>query len=65
MGCCLELGDESCLLFDAAGRVIRFEPLAVGQQHYSASEDLWLLRGGGDATWASRAGLFQNCEMLR
>ena len=50
----LELGDESCLLFDAAGRVIRFEPLAVGQQHYSASEDLWLLRGGGDATWASQ-----------
>ena len=48
----LELGNDACLLFDAAGRAITFEPLVVGQSQYSPSEDLWLLRGGVDAAWA-------------
>ena len=48
----LELGNDACLLFDAAGRVITFEPLVAGQSQYSASEDLWLLRGGPEVAWA-------------
>jgi YD repeat-containing protein len=44
--------NDACLLFDAAGRAITFEPLVVGQSQYSPSEDLWLLRGGVDAAWA-------------
>ena len=38
----LELLDDACLLHDAAGRVITFEPLPAGQSIYSPSEDLWL-----------------------
>lgn len=44
--------NDACLLFDAAGRAITFEPLVAGQSQYSPSEDLWLLRGGVDAAWA-------------
>jgi RHS repeat-associated protein len=56
----LELKSDRVLLFDAAGRAITFEePLALGEQHYSASEDLWLMRGGKDPqghlpAWASQ-----------
>ena len=50
----LELLDDACLLHDAAGRVITFEPLPAGQSIYSASEDLWLLRGGPQAAWAAQ-----------
>lgn len=55
----LALQDEATLLFDANGRVITFdEPLLPGGQLYSASEDLWLLRGGGEsgdtAPWSSQ-----------
>ncbi|MCS4294221.1 RHS repeat-associated protein [Comamonas sp. BIGb0152] len=59
------LQEDSTLLFDANGRVITFdEPLPPGGQLYSASEGLWLLRGGGSggdgkdagtAPWASDA----------
>jgi len=43
----LELHPDHLLLFDAAGRVITFEePLPPGEQQYSASEDIWLMRGG-------------------
>ncbi|MCL2726151.1 MAG: type VI secretion system tip protein VgrG [Polyangiaceae bacterium] len=46
----LELKDNAALLFDTAGRVITFEgALGPGEQQYSASEDIWLLRGGRDA----------------
>ena len=46
----LELRPDALLLFDASGRVITFEePLNPGQQQYSPSEDLWLLRGSADA----------------
>ena len=45
----LEPRPEALLLFDAAGRVITFEQaLQAGGQNYSASEDLWLMRGGPD-----------------
>jgi YD repeat-containing protein len=45
----LELKARALLLFDSAGRVITFEEsLPPGGQQYSASEDLWLLRGGKD-----------------
>ncbi|MCL1961720.1 MAG: DUF6531 domain-containing protein, partial [Desulfovibrionaceae bacterium] len=38
---------SSLLLFDASGRVITFgEALQSAGQNYSASEDLWLIRGG-------------------
>ena len=50
----LELLDDACLLHDAAGRVITFDALPAGAQHYSASEDLWLLRGGPQAAWAAQ-----------
>ena len=56
------LQEEATLLFDANGRVITFDdPLPPGGQLYSASEGLWLLRGGGGsdregtAPWASDA----------
>ncbi len=42
------------ILFDAGGRAITFESLAPGGSHYSASEDLWLLRGGASAAWAGQ-----------
>ena len=48
----VELRLDACLLLDAAGRVITFEPLLPGQSQYSASEDLWLLRGGPEVAWA-------------
>ncbi|GKT14118.1 DUF6531 domain-containing protein [Acidovorax sp. SUPP2522] len=36
------------VLLDTGGRAITFgEPLAPGEALYSASEDLWLMRGGG------------------
>jgi RHS repeat-associated protein len=42
------LQQDSTLLFDAGGRVITFdEALAPGQALHSASEDLWIMRGGG------------------
>ncbi len=48
------------MLLDASGRVITFDqPLAPGGQLHSASEDIWLLRGGspepdgGTAPWAA------------
>ncbi|MDR2992011.1 MAG: DUF6531 domain-containing protein, partial [Burkholderiaceae bacterium] len=45
----LELRADVILLFDAAGRVITFEEaLAPGEDQYSRSEDIWLLRGGKD-----------------
>jgi YD repeat-containing protein len=44
----VRLEEDRTLLFDAAGRVITFEEgLAPGQSLRSASEDLWLMRGGG------------------
>ncbi|MDA8522169.1 RHS repeat-associated core domain-containing protein [Acidovorax sp. NCPPB 4044] len=44
----LEWAGERTVLFDASGRAIAFEePLEPGQALYSASENLWLLRGGG------------------
>ncbi|WCM94302.1 DUF6531 domain-containing protein [Acidovorax sp. NCPPB 2350] len=44
----LRLDAERVVLFDAGGRAITFEePLEPGEALYSASEDLWLLRGGG------------------
>ena len=57
----IELQEDASLLFDAAGRVITFdEALLPGGQLYSASENIWLMRGGsgeasGTAPWASRA----------
>ncbi|ABX37111.1 YD repeat protein [Delftia acidovorans SPH-1] len=56
----IRLQDEATLLLDASGRVITFDqPLVPGGQLHSASEDLWLLRGGstepdgGTAPWAA------------
>ncbi|MBK0116130.1 MULTISPECIES: DUF6531 domain-containing protein, partial [unclassified Delftia] len=56
----IRLQEESTLLLDASGRVITFDqPLAPGGQLHSASEDIWLLRGGstepdgGTAPWAA------------
>ncbi|MDR3016138.1 MAG: DUF6531 domain-containing protein, partial [Delftia acidovorans] len=54
----IRLQNETTLLLDASGRVITFDqPLAPGGQLHSASEDLWLLRGGGStegsAPWAA------------
>ena len=44
----VRLEEDRTLLFDAAGRVITFpEALQPGQAMRSASEDLWLMRGGG------------------
>ena len=44
----VQLQADSTLLFDAAGRVITFpESLQPGQALRSASEDLWIMRGGG------------------
>lgn len=44
----LQLQAERTVLLDTGGRAITFdEPLAPGEAQYSASEDLWLLRGGG------------------
>jgi RHS repeat-associated protein len=56
----ITLQDEATLLHDANGRVITFDQaLAPGGQLHSASEDLWLLRGGGSsqgtAPWAAHA----------
>ncbi|WCM94304.1 DUF6531 domain-containing protein [Acidovorax sp. NCPPB 2350] len=43
----LQLAGERTVLFDASGRAITFEePLEPGGALYSASENLWLLRGG-------------------
>ncbi|MGJ3700011.1 RHS repeat-associated core domain-containing protein [Variovorax sp. AFSI2.2] len=47
----IELRDEACILFTAMGRAITFDPLPEGGSIYSPSEDIWLLRGGPDATW--------------
>ena len=56
----IRLQEEATLLLDASGRVITFDqPLAPGGQLHSASEDIWLLRGGspepdgGTAPWAA------------
>ena len=56
----IELLGDSTLLHDASGRVITFaQALVPGGQLHSASEDLWLLRGGNDrgdhdtAAWAA------------
>src|SRR5256885_11021318 len=56
----IRLQEEATLLLDASGRVITFDqPLVPGGQLHSASEDLWLLRGGsmepdgGTAPWAA------------
>ncbi|PJO38555.1 sugar-binding protein, partial [Delftia acidovorans] len=56
----IRLQDEATLLLDASGRVITFDqPLVSGGQLHSASEDIWLLRGGstepegGTAPWAA------------
>jgi len=54
----IRLQDEATLLLDASGRVITFDqPLEPGGQLHSASEDIWLLRGGspeqGTAPWAT------------
>ncbi|WP_338807007.1 RHS domain-containing protein [Pseudomonas chlororaphis] len=55
----IQLKDDATLLFDASGRVITFdEALVPGGQLHSASEDIWLMRGGDTATgiapWAGR-----------
>lgn len=58
----IELREDTTLLFDASGRTITFDDaLAPGGQLHSASEDIWLVRGGGGggsadsdtAPWAS------------
>ncbi len=51
----VELRDEACLLFDAAGRVITFEALRPGAHLHSASEALHLMRGGAGASWTQDA----------
>ena len=53
----LELRPDTLLLFDDSGRVITFdETLNPGQQQYSPSENIWLLRGAKDTEvpWASQ-----------
>ena len=51
----IELRADAALLFDAAGRTITFDPLGEGEALYSPSEDIWLLRGGVQTTWAQQA----------
>lgn len=54
----VKLEEGRTLLFDAAGRVITFEEgLAPGQRLRSASEDLWLMRGGGMGSELTGAAL--------
>lgn len=45
----LEVKAGACMLHDIDGRSIHFDALPAGESHYSPSEDLWLLRSGGDA----------------
>ncbi|MDA8522172.1 RHS repeat-associated core domain-containing protein [Acidovorax sp. NCPPB 4044] len=57
MEAAVRLETERAVLLDAAGRAITFdEPLEPGQALYSASEDLWLLRGGGAHAGAAPEG---------
>jgi YD repeat-containing protein len=51
----IELTQDDCLLHDAAGRTLTFGALAPGQSLYSASEDIWIVRGGQEAAWHSEA----------
>ena len=44
----LEVKPQSCLLHDVDGRSMQFDALVPGESCYSPSEDLWLLRSGGD-----------------
>ncbi|TDR39708.1 RHS repeat-associated protein [Tahibacter aquaticus] len=50
----LQLGETATELVDAQGRSIRFGPLSPGEERYSASEQIWLRRGGGAEPWQGR-----------
>ncbi|QIL82615.1 hypothetical protein G7047_23755 [Diaphorobacter sp. HDW4A] len=49
----LEVKAQTCVLHDVDGRSIHFDALAAGESHYSASEDLWLLRSSGNPAQVS------------
>ncbi|MDK2127188.1 hypothetical protein, partial [Parachitinimonas caeni] len=50
----LEPAADACRLVDTQGRTLTFEPLRAEVPQYSASEDLWLLAGGGEGEWGIR-----------
>nr|WP_251003109.1 DUF6531 domain-containing protein [Escherichia coli] len=43
----LQLRDNTLILSDNGGRSLYFEHLFPGEDGYSRSESLWLVRGGG------------------